>query len=83
MSEHIIDIPEMEVQDDEHVIDIGEDSLKLRGKLTWLEYVQAKDCIKDKVSNCYLMQLSKSNESQNKESNQGKLAPKLEPQKRG
>ena len=72
MREHIIEIPQEEVQVNKHVIDIGEDSLELKCKSLWLKYVEAIDCIKDKVSNCYLTQLQEINESQNKKSNQGK-----------
>ena len=50
--ENIIDIPQEEVQINDHVIDIGEYFLELKCKSTLLEYVGATDCIKDKVSNC-------------------------------
>ena len=72
MQEHIIDIPPVKVQVNKHVIDIGEDSLELRSKSSWLDYVGAADCIKDKVRNFCLMQLSKIDKSQIKKSNQGK-----------
>ena len=55
IQEHVIDILQEQIQVYKHVIDIGEDSLDLRCKSLWLDYVGAADCIKDKVSNCYLM----------------------------
>ena len=63
MQENVIDTPQEEVQVYKHVIDIGEDYPKIRCKSLWLDYVGAANCIKDKVRNCYLMQLSKTNES--------------------